>query len=203
MFTGIVQGKAQVADLQREADFMRLTLALPAGNTENLQTGASIAINGTCLTVTGFEGDQVTFDLIIETLRVTNLGELSVGDEVNFERAARFGDEIGGHMLSGHVHDQIEVVEVETSENNRIIWFEVNPQWMKYILPKGFVALNGASLTVGEVVENRFNVYLIPETLAQTTFGEAMKGWKINLEVDPHTQAVVDTVERYMAARND
>jgi len=199
MFTGIVQGKATVADLQRKADFMRLTLTLPQGHTDNLQTGASIAVNGTCLTVTGFEGAQVHFDLIMETLKVTNLGQLSPGCQVNFERAARFGDEIGGHLLSGHVHDQVSIVEIERPDNNCVIWFEVSPQWMKYILPKGFVALNGASLTIGEVINNRFNVYLIPETLAQTSFGNAQPGWKINLEVDPHTQAVVDTVERYLA----
>lgn len=199
MFTGIVQGKATVSSLQRKADFMRLSLTLPEGHMENLQTGASIAVNGTCLTVTGFDGPQVHFDLIMETLKVTNLGQLAPGSTVNFERAARFGDEIGGHMLSGHVHDQISVVEIERPDNNCIIWFEVSLQWLKYILPKGFVALNGASLTIGEVKDNRFNVYLIPETLAQTTFGDAELGSKINLEVDPHTQAVVDTVERYMA----
>ncbi len=199
MFTGIVQGKATVSSLQRKADFMRLSLTLPEGHMENLQTGASIAVNGTCLTVTGFDDQRVHFDLIMETLKVTNLGQLAPGSVVNFERAARFGDEIGGHMLSGHVHDQISVVEIERPDNNCIIWFEVSPQWLKYILPKGFVALNGASLTIGEVKDNRFNVYLIPETLAQTTFGDAEPGLKINLEVDPHTQAVVDTVERYMA----
>lgn len=201
MFTGIVQGKARVINLQRKADFMRLTLELPEGHAQNLQLGASIAINGTCLTVTAFEQNQVCFDLIMETLRVTNLGLLEVGSEVNFERAARFGDEIGGHQLSGHIHDQVEIVEIDRPDNNCILWFEVPEQWMKYLLPKGFVALNGASLTIGEIKENRFNVFLIPETLAQTTFGEARTGWKINLEVDPHTQAVVDTVERYMASQ--
>jgi len=201
MFTGIVQGQAQVTRLQREQEFMRLTLTLPDGHLENLQTGASIAVNGTCLTVTGFEGNQVHFDLIMETLRVTNLGLLSESDTVNFERAARFGDEIGGHLLSGHVHDQVEIVEIERPENNCILWFEASPQWMKYILPKGFVALNGASLTIGEVIGNRFNVYLIPETLSLTTFGRAVEGWKVNLEIDPQTQAVVDTVERYMASQ--
>ncbi|MCV6589403.1 MAG: riboflavin synthase subunit alpha [Marinobacterium sp.] len=199
MFTGIVQGQAIVSALDHQTDFMRLTLTLPEGHTDNLQTGASIAVNGTCLTVTAFEGNNVQFDLIVETLRVTNLGQLTTGNRVNFERAARFGDEIGGHLLSGHIHDQAEIVDIERSDNNCVLWFEVSPQWMKYILPKGFVALNGASLTIGDVTDNRFNVYLIPETLALTTFGEATPGWTINLEVDPHTQAVVDTVERYMA----
>ncbi|MBY4677992.1 riboflavin synthase subunit alpha [Marinobacterium arenosum] len=201
MFTGIIQGKAEVVALEQLNDFMRLTLLLPEERADNLQLGASIAVNGTCLTVTAFDGNRVNFDLIMETLKVTNLADLQLGGLVNFERAARIGDEIGGHLLSGHVHDQVEIVQIERPENNCILWFEVAPQWLKYILPKGFVALNGASLTIGEVRDNRFNVYLIPETLALTTFGSATVGERINLEIDPQTQATVDTVERYLASR--
>lgn len=202
MFTGIVQGQATVTAIEKLDQFMRLQLTLPPERADNLQLGASIAVNGTCLTVTGFEGNSVSFDLIMETLRVTNLGLLSIGDRVNFERAARFGDEIGGHLLSGHIHDQVSIWNIERTDTNCILWFEVDPRWMKYILPKGFVALNGCSLTIGEVQENRFNVYLIPETLSITVFGTATVGDRVNLEVDPHTQAVVDTVERYMTQRS-
>ena len=198
MFTGIVQGIATVAQLERYENFMRLTLELPAASCNNLQTGASIAVNGTCLTITGFENQQVHFDLIMETLRVTNLGELKPDDKVNFERAARFGDEIGGHLLSGHVHSQITLHSKETPTDNCILWFDVLPEFIKYILPKGFVALNGCSLTVGEVSDTGFNVYLIPETLSVTTFGNIQPGDKINLEIDSQTQAVVDTIERYI-----
>lgn len=201
MFTGIVQGKARIIDLKRHPQFMQLTLELPHAHAERLEQGASIAINGTCLTVTGFEGNRVHFDLIVETLRVTNLGELAVGDEVNFERAARFGDEIGGHCLSGHVHATVAIQAIERSEHNCVIWFELPGQLSKYILPKGFVALNGCSLTIGEVEQDRFNVYLIPETLAVTRFGTAEVGERINLEVDPQTQATVDTVERMLRQR--
>ncbi|MEH6579363.1 MAG: riboflavin synthase subunit alpha [Amphritea sp.] len=201
MFTGIVQGQATVITTELKNQFMRLTLELPQQHTANLQTGASIAVNGTCLTITGFEDNRIQFDLIMETLKVTNLGVLKPGDRVNFERAARIGDEIGGHLLSGHIHAQAKIINIEAPEDNRIIWFEASPQWIKYILPKGFVALNGCSLTIGNVEENRFNVYLIPETLAVTTFGASTIGDKINLEIDSQTQAVVDTVERYMAQR--
>ena len=202
MFTGIVQGTATVITTTIKDQFMQLTLALPEINCDNLSTGASIAVNGTCLTITGFNNNQVRFDLIMETLRVTNLGNLKPGDQVNFERAARIGDEIGGHMLSGHIHGQAAICQIEQPEDNRIIWFESQPELMKYILPKGFVALNGCSLTIGEVVNNRFNVYLIPETLSVTTFGSAQLGNNINLEIDSQTQAVVDTVERYMNKNN-
>ena len=203
MFTGIVQGIATVSRLERQENFMRLTLELPQASCDNLQTGASIAVNGTCLTITGFSGQLVHFDLIMETLRVTNLGALQQGDKVNFERAARFGDEIGGHLLSGHVHSQISLRSKDTPADNCILWFDVAPEFMKYILPKGFVALNGCSLTVGEVSDNGFNVYLIPETLSVTTFGTVQPGDTINLEIDSQTQAVVDTIERYMAHRSD
>lgn len=201
MFTGIVQGTAIVRSITRKDDFMQLTVELPEERCENLQLGASIALNGTCLTVTAFEGRNVSFDLIIETLKVTNLGNLDIGDRVNFERAARFGDEIGGHVLSGHVHTQVQVAEIERTETNCILWFEAENQWLPYLFPKGFVALNGCSLTIGEIQENRFNVYLIPETLSVTTFGTCQKGDNINMEIDAHTQAIVDTVEQYMANR--
>lgn len=202
MFTGIVQGTAIVHSITRKDDFMQLTVKLPEERCDNLQLGASIALNGTCLTVTAFEGQNVSFDLIVETLKVTNLGNLDIGDRVNFERAARFGDEIGGHVLSGHVHTQVQLAEIERTETNCILWFEVENQWLPYLFPKGFVALNGCSLTIGEIKENRFNVYLIPETLSVTTFGTCQKGDHINMEIDAHTQAIVDTVEQYMTNRS-
>ncbi len=201
MFTGIVQGQATIHSLERKTGFMRLQAVFPPQHCDNLQLGASIALNGTCLTVTAFEGNRVSFDLIMETLNVTNLGQLEVGVRVNFERAARFGDEIGGHLLSGHIHQQVEIVEIETPENNRILWFETSAPWQSYLFAKGFVALNGCSLTIGEIRANRFNVYLIPETLALTTFGELEVGAKVNMEIDAHTQAVVDSVERYLHNR--
>lgn len=201
MFTGIVQGMADVVDLERKPDFMRLALALPDGACDNLQTGASIAINGTCLTVTGFNANRVDFDLIAATLATTNLGELQLGDRVNFERAARVGDEIGGHTMSGHVFRTIALLAVEPSENNRVLWFERPAALAPYLLPKGFVGLNGCSLTLAQVEAERFSVYLIPETLRMTTFGTLEPGARVNVEIDPQTQAIVDTVERYLAAR--
>lgn len=199
MFTGIVQGKARIKSIQRKDDFMQLQVQLPKGACDNILLGASIALNGTCLTVTAFEDDLVNFDLIIETLKVTNLGNLQVGDNVNFERAAKFGDEIGGHVLSGHVHQQVKISKIEKTENNHIIWFDAVPKWLEYIFAKGFIGLNGCSLTVGEVNDQGFNVYLIPETLQVTTFGELSEGADVNMEIDAHTQAVVDTVKQYMA----
>ncbi len=201
MFTGIVQGTAEVREIERRDAFMRLTLALPAERCERLQLGASIAINGTCLTVTAVDGNLVSFDLIAATLNTTNLGGLSVGGQVNFERAARIGDEIGGHNMSGHVYATLAILAVEAQGDNRILWFERPAALARYLLPKGFVGLNGCSLTLADVEAERFNVYLIPETLRLTTFGSLQAGDRVNVEIDPQTQAIVDTVERYLQSR--
>ncbi|WP_250657895.1 riboflavin synthase subunit alpha [Alkalimarinus coralli] len=196
MFTGIVQGTAIVKSIDQKKDLSRLGIEFPASSLEKVAHGASIAINGTCLTVSEYTDTIVYFDVMIETLRVTNLSQLEIGSLVNFERAAKFGDEIGGHLLSGHIHTTVVVSSVEKTENNCIIKFKVPEEWIKYILEKGFVAVNGCSLTVGEVTEDEFNVYLIPETLSITTFGSTRPGAIINLEVDHQTQTIVDTVER-------
>lgn len=180
---------------------MRMTLAFPAGHCDRLQTGASIAINGTCLTVTGFEDNRISFDLIAATLATTNLGKLDIGDQVNFERAARVGDEIGGHTMSGHVMNTLEILSIERSDNNCVIWFERPAELAPYLLTKGFVGLNGCSLTIAAVEASRFCVYLIPETLQMTTFGTLAEGDRVNVEIDPQTQAIVDTVERYLNDR--
>ena len=170
--------------------------------TEHLQIGASVANNGCCLTITQIDGDAVSFDLMKETLEKTNLGRLKTGDAVNLERAARFGDEIGGHVMSGHIMTTTQITRIERSEFNRTVWFALPPELKPYILSKGFVGLDGCSLTIGDVTETEFNVHLIPETLTRTLFGSRKEGDIINIEIDPQTQAVVDTVMRVMAQQN-
>ncbi len=202
MFTGIVQGKGVIRQADPIEGRLRLTVELPRGRSEGLESGASIAINGACLTVVEFTERSATFDVIDETLRLTNIGALRVGDFVNVERAARFGDEIGGHLLSGHIHGLATVVDVVRDEGNLAVWWEVPAPLVKYVMPKGYVALNGCSLTVGETPrDRRFSVHLIPETLKLTTFGQVAVGDVLNLEIDSQTQAVVDTVERVLASQ--
>ena len=198
MFTGIVAGLATVSEIKKQNQLWQLTLTLPKKACENFQTGASVSVNGTCLTIVDFTDQDVTFDVMMETLRLTNLSALKVGDPVNVERAARFGDEIGGHLLSGHIHCQAEIVSINSPENNRIITFTAAPQWMPYILTKGFVALDGASITISDVSDNQFCVHLIPETCQVTTLGFKKPGNTVNLEIDSQTQAVVETVERLL-----
>ena len=202
MFTGIVQGVAEVTSLEKKQQLSTLGLALPEAQREGLQVGASVAINGVCLTVTHWDEQQVFFDAMVQTLKITNLGELEQGSQVNFERAARFSDEIGGHLMSGHVIDQVRLAQrEELDENNLRLVFAVPAQWMKYVFPKGYIGLNGCSLTIAEVDEQGFSVYLIPETRRATTFGEMPEGTLVNLEIDPQTQVTVDTVERVLAQR--
>ena len=190
MFTGIVQGTARVVAIDEKPNFRTHVVELPEHMLAGLETGASVAHNGCCLTVTDIDGARVSFDLMKETLRITNLG------------AAKFSDEIGGHLMSGHIMTTAEVVKILTSENNRQIWFKVqDPTLMKYILYKGYIGVDGISLTVGEVTPTRFCVHLIPETLQRTTLGVKKLGDRVNIEIDPQTQAVIDTVERVLAAK--
>ena len=202
MFTGIVQGIAPIHAITEKDNFRTQVVKLPLEMCKGLEIGASVANNGVCLTVTEINDDLVSFDLMQETLRITNLGALKAGDFVNIERAMQMGTEIGGHILSGHVYCTAIISDIIASENNRQIWFELpNADIMKYILTKGFVAVDGISLTIGEVKGNQFCVNLIPETLQRTLMGQRKVGDMVNIEIDPQTQAIVDTVERYLAAK--
>lgn len=202
MFTGIVQGTAQIKAIIEKANFRTHVVEMPQEMLKGLQIGASVAHNGVCLTVTTIKDNLVSFDLMQETLKITNLGELQVGDFVNIERAMQMGTEIGGHILSGHVYCTADIIERFPSENNLQIWFQLpNQDMMKYVLTKGFIAVDGISLTIGEVREQRFCVNLIPETIHRTLIGKKTVGEKVNIEIDPQTQAIVDTVERYLAQK--
>ncbi|WP_210395404.1 riboflavin synthase subunit alpha [Motiliproteus sediminis] len=202
MFTGIVQGTAEVVEIEQKADFRSHTLRLPLPLLSGLQPGASVAHNGCCLTVTAIDGDLVRFDLMKETLAVTNLGECTPGSRVNVERAARFGDDIGGHAMSGHVHCTAPLVQRIDSPNNRELWFELPQAYSRFLFAKGYIGIDGASLTIGRVDGCRFNVNLIPETLERTNLGWRQEGDRVNIEIDPQTQAIVETVERILTQRS-
>ncbi|PKF77976.1 riboflavin synthase [Vibrio sp. vnigr-6D03] len=202
MFTGIVQGTAKIISIEKKKEFQTHIVELNGSLGENLQIGASVAHNGCCLTVTRVEGSHVWFDLMQATLKLTNLGACQAGDSINVERAAKFGDEIGGHSMSGHISTVAKISDIESSENNRTIWFELEPDQMRYVLEKGYIGIDGCSLTIGSVRGNTFCVHLIPETLTRTLFGSRTIGELVNIEFDPQTQAIVDTVERVLANRS-
>ncbi|WP_166840722.1 riboflavin synthase subunit alpha [Rheinheimera pleomorphica] len=203
MFTGIVQTKVQVTEIRDKAQFRQLTLHSGPEYLQQLQRGASIAINGVCLTVTDFDSTAgwVCFDVIAETLGKTNLGSIKVGDVVNFERSLSFGSELGGHIVSGHIQTTATITALEKTANNCAMRLTLAPEYMRYILSKGFIAVEGCSLTVGETYADGFSLYLIPETLAITTLGQKQLGDRLNIELDQQTQTIVQTVERIMAER--
>lgn len=205
MFTGIVQGKATVKLTNQIGRNKRLVIDFPTGVMLGQQLGASVAINGVCLTVADMTHDELTFDVIDTTLALTNIGLLQAFDVVNFERAARMGDEVGGHIMSGHIMTSVAVSRVEKVEDSVHIRFTTDRQnevdARRYLFDKGYVGLNGASLTISAIGDDWLEVSLIPETLRLTTFDKLTVGDRVNLEIDAHTQATVDTVERILKQR--
>jgi riboflavin synthase len=200
MFTGIVQGIATVLSLVERPGLRSFTLQFPPGFADGLQTGASVAVDGVCLTVTTLVGDDAAaFDVMQQSLGLTTLAGLQVGSRINVERAARDGAEIGGHPLSGHVDFMARVAQIRRPENNHVLRFEVPAPWMRYVFAKGYIAINGASLTVAEAGRESggggwFEVWLIPETLRLTTFADKAEGSLVNIEIERQTQVFVDTV---------
>ena len=201
MFTGIVQGIRKITAVEDLEGRRRLRIQLEELS-ERLQQGASVAVNGVCLTVVRLEKDWAEFDIIRESLNKSNLGTLKVGDFVDIERACTFGDEVGGHSVTGHV-DCIGILkEVRNSPNNCDLVVNCSKEWMKYLIPKGWIAIDGASLTVVEIGDNFFSISLIPETITQTVLGIKTKGDTVNLEFDHTTKLIVQTVKNMLPEIN-
>ena len=203
MFTGIVQGLATVRALVDRPGLRSFTLDFTPGFCEGLAIGASVAVDGVCLTVTARHGDDAAeFDVMQQSLALTTLAGLQPGSRINVERAAKDGAEIGGHPLSGHVDFMARVAEVRRPENNHVLRIAVPAPWMRYVFAKGYIAVNGASLTVAQADRGRgerdgsgsFEVWLIPETLRMTTFADKPVGAALNIEIERGTQVFVDTV---------
>lgn len=207
MFTGIVQGIAQVARITDKEGLRSFTLDFPDGFCRDLEIGASVACDGVCLTVTALDGDhRADFDVMLQSLNLTTLGQLGVGGRLNVERAAKEGAEIGGHPLSGHVDFMATVASIRRPANNHVIRIAVPAPWMRYIFPKGYIAVNGASLTVAEAGRNAdgsgwFEVWLIPETLRMTTFADKCEGAPVHIEIERQTQVMVDTIRDAVAEK--
>ena len=196
MFTGIVQGTGNVQSVSGESI---LTIGIQIPSTEDLEVGGSVAIDGVCLTATSV-GDTVTFDIIPETLERTTLGSIACGSNVNVERALKFGDELGGHLLSGHIMGTAEIISVVNEDYT----IQCPAQMGEFIQEKGFIAVDGISLTVGKTDGSGcFEVHIIPETLRLTTLGSKGAGDQVNIEIDAMTQAVVETTKRLMAERGE
>ncbi len=197
MFTGIVQEVATISACNDLDGLRTITLKLTPEFCKGLVIGASVSVDGVCLTVSKIH-DQglVDFDIMLQSLKITTLADAKAESQVNVERSAKEGAEVGGHILSGHVDCRAKIIEIQKPPNNWMVRFEIEPKWMRYIFSKGFLAINGASLTVSEInkEKNYFEVWLIPETLRCTTFSEKQVGDFVNIEIERSTQIVVDAV---------
>jgi len=183
MFTGLVETLGIVKRIETAGAGRRLCLesALIASA---LSVGESVAVNGVCLTVIAHDAQDCTFEAGPETLRRTNLGELSVDEPVNLERALRLGDRLGGHVVQGHVDGVGRILERKKQGEWEVIWFSSPADLAEQMVPKGSIAVDGVSLTVVDVAADCFSVALIPHTLVSTTLGFKLAGASVNLETD-------------------
>ena len=200
MFTGIVQGLVAVVGVEEDENLSRIELKMD-DLASNIELGASVAVNGTCLTVTQVsDNGAVCFDIIKETLDTTNLGILQAGAQVNVERSFKVGDEVGGHIVSGHVTATATLSNLRAEGHDRVLTFKLADEWLRFVLHKGYIGVDGASITVSSVEREAgtFSISLIPETIERTTLGQLAIGDKVNVEVDSQTQTIVETIERVM-----
>jgi len=198
MFTGIVGCSGTVQRIIKNEDYITITVRAPKGFSKNLIKGSSIAVNGVCLTVKKGKTDNLEFDVIDETLDKTNLKSLAKSDKVNLERSMTAATEIGGHLVSGHIHGVGKVLKVINKAKTKDLLIKIPQDLREYFFYKGYVALNGCSLTIGKVLKSSFYIHLIPETLTITTFKDIALGDIINIEVDQSTINTVETVKRVM-----
>lgn len=198
MYTGIVQGLGRIVALQPTVSGLHIVLRIPEALLRDLQIGASVSVDGVCLSVVTITGQLVSFDAINATLARTNLGERNVGEVVNIERSARQGDENGGHAMYGHVADTARISSMQLDGPDAHIELHVRAPWNRYIFPRGFLAINGCSLTLAEADSDHgwCRVNLIPETIRVTSFFQYKVGDRLNIEVEQQTQVLVDVIER-------
>lgn len=202
MFTGIVTATFTIVAFEKRKASARLVLDFDVPHLHDLAIGASVAVNGTCLTVVSISGQHVAFDLSGETLRLTHFADKKPGDRVHVERAARAHAEVGGHAVSGHVDGLATVVDMVRDEENCTLRIQLPTELLPYAFNKGYIALDGCSLTIANLdkASGQFNVHLIPETLRQTTFQFAHPGQRLNVEIDRQTQILVDTIREAVHA---
>lgn len=197
MFTGIVEELGRVKAIELQADALRLTIEGPLV-VSDANRGDSIAVCGTCLTVVEHDATSFTADVMQETLNLTSLAGIKVGDPVNLERAMTAATRFGGHVVQGHVDGLGEIISRTPSENWELVQVRIPKELMKYVVLKGSITIDGVSLTVNQVGEDFIGLSLIPETLALTTLGTKQPGDKVNVEAD----VMAKHIERLLEARN-
>ena len=198
MFTGIIKGTGTIVDINKNNSVLNLDLKIPQPIAKRLTIGDSLALDGVCLTVTGISDGNVSFDVVNETQNRTIISNYNKNSVINLETSLEFGQQVGGHLVSGHVQTLGTIKEVEIDGDAKNILFEIPDDYCKYIFEKGYIAINGCSLTIGKVIKNTFYVHLIPETLRSTNLDNLIYGDTANLELDQNTITIVDTTERIL-----
>tara|TARA_B100002049_G_scaffold228092_1_gene202333 strand:+ start:484 stop:1140 length:657 start_codon:yes stop_codon:yes gene_type:complete len=183
MFTGIVEELAQIKSIKPKFKGIRYEISAEVV-VDDLNIGDSISVNGVCLTIVKRGKDSFCMDLVEETLNKSNLGELKVGDSVNLERAMKVSDRLGGHIVQGHVETLGVILEKQMQDEEAILSVGLDPEWMRFCIPKGSITLDGVSLTIARINGNIIEIALIPHTLENTTLGIKGKSETLNIETD-------------------
>ena len=201
MFSGIVKGTGKVYKISYKEDSIFIEVSPPKGFNKNLKKGASISVDGVCLTSLDNGLKKLKFDVIEETLSRTNFKELAKGSLVNLERSIKSSTEIGGHLMSGHIHFTGKVKKIINKPNTQDIIISFPKKFHQYIFEKGYIGINGCSLTIGKVNKDSFYIHLIPETLSVTNLSFLLQGDSVNVEIDQSTISIVETVKRTLATQ--
>jgi len=196
MFSGIVQTVGKIESIKDKNHIKTITIETHGNYLEDIAIGQSVSIDGVCLSLVKKNNEYCEFEAVEETVNRTTLGSYKQGSKVNLEKSLKFGDTVGGHFVSGHIHTRGRIVEVELVGESKNILIEIEEKWIKYLTEKGYISVNGASITIGKVSKNTFYVHLIPETLKTTNLDELIYDNYVNLEFDQATIAIVDTTER-------
>ena len=196
MFSGIVQTVGKIESIKDKNHIKTIRIETHGNYLEDIATGQSVSIDGVCLSLVKKNNEYCEFEAVEETINRTTLGSYKQGTKVNLEKSLKFGDTVGGHFVSGHIHTRGRIVEVELVGESKNILIEIEEKWIKYLTEKGYISVNGASITIGKVSKNTFYIHLIPETLKTTNLDELIYDNCVNLEFDQTTIAIVDTTER-------
>ena len=205
MYSGITQGLFVVKALIKRPGLFHYSVVLNKELVKDLKIGSSVSIDGVCQTVVAISGYEVSFDAMQETLAKTTLNQLFIGRKVSVERSIGFGDEIGGHELSGHIFETGTIIDKKINGENVCLSIQTSEACFAFIKPKGYIAVDGSSLTIGltDKKQRSFEVYLIPETLRKTNFGNKNIGDNVNIEPDMKTMLLVETVQNYFSNIDD
>ena len=196
MFSGIVQTVGKIESIKDKNHIKTIRIETHGDYLEDIAIGQSVSVDGVCLSLVKKNNEYCEFEAVEETINRTTLGSYMQGTKVNLEKSLKFGDTVGGHFVSGHIHTRGRIVEVELVGESKNILVEIEEKWIKYLTEKGYISVNGASITIGKVSKNTFYVHLIPETLKTTNLDELIYDNYVNLEFDQATIAIVDTTER-------